>query len=217
MKKHRLVLIAGSLYLFATGCASVSSSELAEVPEPYEPAAADMDYDDYESDSVVSRFDMVGDVPFVPTPEAVVEVMLQVGQVSKDDLVYDLGSGDGRIPILAAQKFGARAVGIDINPDLVELAKDKARLAGVQRNVNFYNQDLFDTDLSEATVVTLYLLPDVNIRLRPKLFRELRPGTRVISHDFDMGEWEPEEVIEVRGRTVYKWTIPEQVPEHLLR
>ncbi|MFW7381899.1 MAG: class I SAM-dependent methyltransferase [Oligoflexus sp.] len=156
------------------------------------------------------------DVPYVPTPEIVVRTMLLMGQVDENDIVYDLGSGDGRIPILAAEKLGARGVGVEINRDLVELAHDKARYAKVEERVRFLHQDLFDVDLSDATVVTLYLLPDVNIKLRPKLLRELKPGTRIVSHAFDMGEWQPEQVKLVAGTTVYMWTVPEKIPEHLL-
>lgn len=155
------------------------------------------------------------DVPYVPTPEEVVRLMLHLGEVDEKDLVYDLGSGDGRIPILAAEKLGARGVGVEIDPELIELANDKARYAGVSDRVQFIHQDLFEVDLSKATVVTLYLLPDVNLKLRPKLLKELKPGTRIVSHAFDMGDWEPEKVEKVAGRTVYLWTVPEKIPEHL--
>jgi SAM-dependent methyltransferase len=156
-----------------------------------------------------------GDVPYVPTPQAVVDAMLEVAQVGKDDVIYDLGSGDGRIVITAAQKFGARGVGIEINPELVQEATANAQAAGVSDRVQFVQQDLFQSDFSEATVVTLYLLPDINLRLRPQLFQQLKPGTRVVSHAFDMGEWEPEKTLEVDGRTIYFWVIPEEIPENL--
>lgn len=155
------------------------------------------------------------DVPYVPTPQSVVERMLVLGQVDKNDLVYDLGSGDGRIPITAAQKYGARGVGIDIDPERIQEANANARKAGVSDRVQFVQQDLFKTDLSKATVVTLYLLPDVNLKLRPKLLQELKPGTRIVSHAFDMGNWKPEQVEQVDGKTVYVWTVPEQVPANL--
>lgn len=156
------------------------------------------------------------DVVFVPTPQAVVDLMLELAQVTKDDVVYDLGSGDGRIPITAAKKYGASAIGFEINPELVLEATENAHAAGVDDKVRFYQQDLFKTDLSEASVVTLYLLPSLNLELRPKLFKELKPGSRVVSHSFDMGSWQPDRVEQVNGRTVFFWTIPESVPENLL-
>jgi SAM-dependent methyltransferase len=160
------------------------------------------------------------DVVYVPTPEAVVNKMLELAKVTKDDVIYDLGSGDGRIVITAAQKFGAKkGVGIEIDPNLVKKSQENAKTAGVSNRVEFRQQDLFTTDLSEATVVTLYLLPELNVRLRPKLFKELKPGTRIVSHDFDMGDWKPEQVVKVDGgareHTVYFWRIPEKVPENL--
>jgi hypothetical protein len=150
------------------------------------------------------------DVPYVPTPNEVVDEMLRVARVSKDDVLYDLGSGDGRIVIRAAKQYGARGVGIDIDPERVKEAEANAREAGVSDRVMFRQQNLFDADIHEATVVTLYLLPDVNLKLRPKLWKELKPGTRVVSHAFDMGDWEPQETLEVAGRTIYYWTIPNQ-------
>jgi hypothetical protein len=155
------------------------------------------------------------DVPYVPTPESVVAEMLRVANVSQNDVIYDLGSGDGRIVITAAQEYGARGMGVDIDPALVQQANDRARQAGVSDRVQFVQQDLFETDISEATVVTLYLLPDVNLRLRPKLLEELRPGTRIVSHSFDMGDWEPEQVTQVDGRTIYYWVVPEEIPASL--
>lgn len=151
------------------------------------------------------------DVPFVRTPYAVVAKMLEVARVTKDDVVYDLGSGDGRIVIMAAQQFGARGVGVEIDPDLVFMARENAKRAGVADRVQFLLQDLFETDISPATVVTLYLTHDVNLRLRPKLWRELRPGTRVVAHDFGMGDWQPEEVVHVGRSVIFYWTIPAHV------
>lgn len=148
------------------------------------------------------------DVRYVPSPQPVVHAMLKLAEVKQNDLVYDLGSGDGRIPIAAAKDFGARAVGIEIDPKLVALARANARKAGVADRVHFRNQDLFEADIREATVVTLFLYPDVNLRLRPKLLAELRPGTRVISHWHDMGDWKPDRTIPVEGRPLYLWTIP---------
>lgn len=156
------------------------------------------------------------DVIFVPTPQSVVEEMLELANVGEDDVVYDLGSGDGRTVITAAKKYGARAVGIEVRSDLIREARANAREAGVADQVEFRQQDLFQTDFSEATAVTLYLLASLNIQLRPELFRQLEPGTPVVSHDFDMGEWEPERVVETEeGSTIYLWTVPEEVPAHL--
>lgn len=155
------------------------------------------------------------DVPYVPTPQEVVDRMLKVADVGADDVVYDLGSGDGRFVITAAKKYGARGVGIEIDPKRIEEAQANAREAGVTDLVEFRQGDLFKADISEATVVTLYLLPSVNVKLRPKLFEELSPATPVVSHDFDMGDWEPERTIEMNGDTIYLWTIPENIPDHL--
>ena len=149
------------------------------------------------------------DVPYVPTPQAVVDKMLELAAVTKDDVVYDLGSGDGRIVITAARKYGVRGVGVDIDPERIKEANANAVLAGVTDRVKFFEQDLFKTDLREATVVTLYLLPDVNLRLRPKLWKELKPGTRVVSHAFDMGDWTPQQRVEVEGKTIYYWVVPQ--------
>jgi SAM-dependent methyltransferase len=152
------------------------------------------------------------DVPYIDTPQPVVDTMLAMAGVDSTDVVYDLGSGDGRIPIRAAHRHGARAVGIEIQPALVDTARRNARRAGVSDLVTFRQGDLFEADISEATVVTLYLAPSVNLKLRPTLFRELAPGTRVVSHDFDMGEWAPDSVWKEDKEAVYLWTIPETVP-----
>jgi len=147
------------------------------------------------------------DVIYVPTPDYVVEAMLKMANVTASDVVYDLGSGDGRIPITAAQKYGARAVGIDINPQRIKEANENLAKANVGDKVKFMNADLFETDLSEATVITLYLLPSLNQKLMPKL-KQLKPGTRIVSHSFDMGTaWPPEKTEDVRGRVIYYWTI----------
>jgi ribosomal protein L11 methylase PrmA len=132
-----------------------------------------------------------------------------VARVGKGDVIYDLGSGDGRIVISAVKDFGAaRGVGIDIDPERIAEASANARLAGVADRVTFLNQDLFTTNFSDATVVTLYLLPSLNLKLRPKLLSDLRPGTRIVSHAFDIGDWVPEQTIDVGGRRVYFWTVP---------
>jgi ribosomal protein L11 methylase PrmA len=148
------------------------------------------------------------DVIFVPTPEAVVDAMLEVAKVTRNDVVYDLGCGDGRIPVAAAQKYGARAVCIDIDPQRIKEAEERVRSANVEDRVKVMEADLFTTDISEATVVTLYLLPSLNQKLIPKLKAELAPGTRIVSHAFDMGDWKPEKELTVDGRKVYFWTIP---------
>ena len=148
------------------------------------------------------------DVIFVPTPQEVVDEMLRIADVKKGDVLYDLGSGDGRIPVTAAKKFGVRAVGIDIDPERIREANENARRNGVTDLVKFRQEDLFKADFREATVVTLYLLPDLNERLRPKLWAELKPGTRIVSHQFEMGNWKPEKVVDVNGRAVYFWTVP---------
>jgi protein-L-isoaspartate O-methyltransferase len=151
------------------------------------------------------------DVVYVPTPQAVVDAMLELANVKPTDVVYDLGSGDGRIVITAARKYGARGVGIEIDPALVSKAVSNAAEAGVSERVRFVTQNLFTADLSEATVVTLYLLQSINERLRPKLVRELKPRARVVSHVFNMGpEWPPEQTIRVGASPVYLWTIAER-------
>lgn len=162
------------------------------------------------------------DVVYVPTPAVVVDRMLAIANVNSSDVLYDLGSGDGRIPITAVQKYGVRrAIGIDIDPQRISEANANAQKAGVTEQVKFLNQDLFKSDFSDATVVTLYLLPALNVKLRPQLFQQLKPGTRIVSHDFDMGEWKPErtEEIDVNGRIhrVYFWTIPANPPANLRR
>ena len=152
--------------------------------------------------------DQYPDVIYVPTPHEVVDDMLRLANVGKNDILYDLGSGDGRIPIAAAKKFGIKAVGIDIDPERIKEATANAKKAGVSHLVTFRQEDLFKADFRDATVVTLYLLPDLNVKLRPRLWDELKPGTRIISHQFDMGTWKPEKKLESNGRTVYFWTVP---------
>ena len=152
------------------------------------------------------------DVPYVQTPPEVVAEMLRLARVGSDDVVYDLGSGDGRLVIAAARDFGARGAGIEIDPKLVALSIENARRAGVADRVTFREGDLFQMDLSPATVVTLYLSPELNLRLRPKFERELWAGARIVSHDYGMGDWAPERSVrmEVRGRVSYihLWTVP---------
>ncbi len=157
------------------------------------------------------------DVPFIVTPDNVTREMLKLAGVKAGDFVIDLGSGDGRIVIVAAKQFGARGLGVEIVPDLVEKSRDNARRAGVADRVEFRVQDLFATDLSQATVITMYLLPEVNLQLRPRLLA-LRPGTRIVSHDWDMGDWKPDRVITVdvpdkpigreKSSRLFLWTVP---------
>lgn len=155
------------------------------------------------------------DVPFVVTPQETVEGMLELAEVTEDDVVYDLGSGDGRIPITAAEKYGARGVGIELKPDLVERARKRAKRSGVSDKVEFRRQDIFEADFSEATVVTMYLFPEVNLKLRPMLFEQLQPGSRVVSHSFNMDEWEPDSSVSVNNDILYLWTIPENTPDFI--
>jgi SAM-dependent methyltransferase len=155
------------------------------------------------------------DVEYVPTPHHVVAEMLRLAETKQTDVVYDLGCGDGRVVIAAAKEYGARGVGVDIDPQRIGESRANALQAEVVDRVKFLQQDLFETDIRQATVVTLYLLPQLNRQLRPKLLSDLQPGTRILSHDFDMGEWEPDKVIRVQGsdyeHTVFYWVIPADV------
>jgi len=156
------------------------------------------------------------DVPYVPTTEEAVQAMLKLAGVTKSDTVYDLGCGDGRIVIAAAKTYGAHAVGIDIDPQRIREAKENAKKAGVEPLVRFEQNDLFKADFHPATVVTLFLLPEVNLRLRPKLLQDLKPGTRIVSNTFDMGDWKPDKEFTVGGdsddtylsRRLFLWTVP---------
>lgn len=147
------------------------------------------------------------DVPFVPTPQNVVDAMLKLAGVKKGDVLYDLGSGDGRLVITAAKQYGVRGTGIDIDPQRIQEANANAKQAGVTNLVQFKNQDLFEADFHDATVITLYLLPGINMKLRPKLWKELKPGTRIVSHSFDMGDWQPDKTEDIEGRRIHLWTI----------
>jgi precorrin-6B methylase 2 len=156
------------------------------------------------------------DVPFVPTTEEAVAAMLKLADVKKSDVVYDLGCGDGRIVVAAAKTYGARAVGIDINPVRINEAKENARTAGVEKLVRFEENDLFLADIHEATVVSLFLLPGVNLKLRPKLLQDLKPGTRIVSNTFDMGDWKPDKEVIVGNsdeeaylsHRLFLWIVP---------
>lgn len=151
-----------------------------------------------------------GDVPYVPTPAAVVEQMLKLGRIQSTDFVIDLGCGDGRIVVMAAAKFGARGMGYDLNPERISEANANAKEAGVTDRVKFVERNLFEADIRQATLVTLYLLPDVNLRLRPRLLRELKTGSRIVSHSFNMGEWAADERVELNGKTLYLWEVTEK-------
>ncbi len=158
------------------------------------------------------------DVPYVPTTEAAVKAMLKLAEVKRTDIVYDLGCGDGRIVIAAAKEYGAHGVGIDINPERVQEAKENAAKAGVGNLVRFEENDLFQADIHEATVVTLFLLNSVNVRLRPKLLKDLKPGTRIVSNTFGMGDWKPDKELLVGdpvegfslSHKLFLWTIPQR-------
>jgi hypothetical protein len=175
-------------------CPAIARADVTRLP----PGAAD----------VIPAVDK--DVPFVPTREATVKRMLVMAEVGKNDVLYDLGSGDGRI-VISAAKRGARAIGVDIDPERIRESRDNARKAGVPDRAQFHQGSLFDADVREATVVSLYLLPEVNLKLRPKLLRDLRPGTRVVSHDFDMGEWKPDRTATLGNDTIYLWFVPAAV------
>jgi SAM-dependent methyltransferase len=153
-----------------------------------------------------SIFDNKKIVPFVPSPQVVVDKMVELAGVKKGDVVYDLGSGDGRI-VIAAAKRGARAVGFEIDPELVGESRANIKKAGVQDLAEIRNQDILTVDLSPANVLTMYLLPDVNLKLKPNILSQLKPGSRVVSHSFDMGDWKPDRIERVEGRTIYLWTI----------
>lgn len=193
------VVVLASVLLLIVGadCSGDRSSSLNELSS--RPA-----------DSTVER-----DVPYVTSSESVVTRMLEMAEVAPGDTVYDLGSGDGRIVITAAQRYRAYGVGIEIDPVRVWDARENAEAAGVADRVEFRQGDLFESDFSDADVVTLYLLPMVNQKLRPLLFEQLAPGTRVVSHNFDMGAWAPDSSEQVGPSNVYRWTIPEERPDTL--
>ncbi|MEA5570034.1 SAM-dependent methyltransferase [Calothrix sp. UHCC 0171] len=197
--------------LLLTGCAEQVSSvqESSATPSPA------IQVQETKPATQTQPQERTPDVVYVPTPQEVVDKMLEVAKVGKNDILYDLGSGDGRIPITAAKKFGTQGVGIDIDPERIKEANANAAKEGVTDKVKFLQQDLFKTDFSKATVVTLYLLPELNVRLRSQLFEQLKPGTRIVSHAFDMGDWKPEKTLNVNGKTVYYWTIPEKIPTNL--
>ena len=193
-----VALIAGSAYAGQSSAGAPQTSRAAMAAPPLTAATS--------SQEPATKL-REPDVIYVPTPQNVVDAMLKMANVTAKDVVYDLGSGDGRIPITAAEKYGARGVGIDINPERIKEANANLAKSKAGDKVRFLNQDLFETDLSPATVITLYLLPSLNQKLIPKL-KQLKPGTRIVSHSFDMGtDWPPEKTEDVQGRMIYYWTI----------
>lgn len=168
---------------------------------------------DYIDDisNYISEAEIVLDVPFVPSDEEVVETMLNLGKVGPKDVLYDLGSGDGRILITAARDRNTRGIGYDIDPVRIADAMEEAGYAGVELLVDFIEEDIFEADISDATVVTLYLLQSVNVQLRPRLLEQLKPGTRIVSHAFNMGDWRPDDWVKIGGISIYKWIVPAQV------
>jgi len=157
-----------------------------------------------------STMGIAQDVHYVPTRQKVVDAMLELANVTKNDVVYDLGCGDGRIVVTAAKKYGATGKGIDIDPQRIKEANENAQSNGVTDKVKFEQANLFESDVSEASVVTLYLLNSLNMKLRPILLEQLKPGTRIVSHAFNMGDWEPDKTIQVDGSTIHLWTVPEK-------
>ena len=196
------------LLLSANGLAPGCESQPTDVGSRHAPRASTLQRTSVKKKRPLRKPDVI----YYPTPPETVAEMLRLAHIQKGDVLYDLGSGDGRIPIAAAQQFGIRAVGIEIDPKLVAEAQAKAREAGVSELVQFRNEDMFRVNVSEATVVTLYLSEKLNVLLRPKLLSELRPGARILSHDFRMGDWKPEQTVRVPWgklyRTVYVWTVP---------
>ena len=168
------------------------------------PSRVSLEISAYAQDA---NFDNKKIVPFVPSPQEVVDKMIELAGVKKGDVVYDMGSGDGRIVIAAAKK-GARAVGFEIDGDLVKESRENIRKAGVENLAEIRQQDILTVDFAPASVVTMYLLPDVNLKLKPNLLKQLKPGSRLVSHSFDMGDWKPDKVERVDGRTINFWTIP---------
>ena len=217
-------LYSATLLLFTTTVLWMAGppTGTAQAVEALPPALSLPDDETLAETAVLSDSDTVKkDVPYVSTSQRVVNRMLEAADVTQEDVVFDLGSGDGRIPITAAEKFGARGVGVEIDPELVAEARKNAKEAGVADRVEFRQVDLFQADISEATVVALYLWPEINVKLRPKLLRTLDPGDRIVSHDFRMGDWEPDRVLDlgpgkIGQETVYLWVVPENIPDDLM-
>ena len=193
MKKW-LVMFSISLFCLA---AALPPGAAVPLPDPVPPLLR-----------IGSLSEIFLDVPYVPTPSRIVKKMLQIAKVTADDVLYDLGCGDGRLVITAAKEMGARGVGVDMNPTRIRESRENALRAQVKDRVTFLEQDLFKTDIRDATVLSLYLLPEVNLRLRPKILREMKPGSRVVSHDYGMGEWEPDEYEYAGVDSIYFWIVP---------
>jgi precorrin-6B methylase 2 len=190
--------VRGFLFVFATLLLGISLTPSGWLTAPTRDALAQDS--DWQSKKIV---------PYVPTDQDVVAKMLELGEVKKGDVVYDLGSGDGRIVVTAAKKYGVKAVGFEIDPQRIKESHENIKKAGVEKLVEIRQQDILTVDVSPASVVTMYLLPDVNLKLRPTLLKQLKPGSRVVSHDFDMGDWKPEKTIQVGdSATLYLWRIP---------
>jgi SAM-dependent methyltransferase len=213
--RRRLYLLALALCLNGS-CTSAQPTSQAQQPSPQQSSPSTDSTAPSNQSTTNGKQLRSPDVVYVPTPYEAVDAMLKLAKVGKDDVVYDLGSGDGRIPIMAVQKYNAaRAVGIDINPERIREAQANLKAAGVGDRVRFLNEDLFKASISDATVVTLYLLPSLNLKLLPKLLADLKPGTRIVSHAFDMGSWKPQQTLNAGGSTVYFWTIPAKAtPEY---
>ena len=210
MLRLRLTAIAVLAAIVVAACATAQHSQATQTPAEVKPQPQ-------ATPAAQQPKELKKDVPYVPTPQNVVDEMLTLANVTKDDVVYDLGCGDGRLVITAVKKFGAkRGFGVDIDPQRIEESNANAKAAGVTDRVTFAVQDLFQTDFKEATVVTLYLLPQVNLKLRPKLLSDLRPGARVVSHSFDMGDWKPDKTLSVNpgGQRLYLWTIPAKTTQN---
>jgi hypothetical protein len=223
-KKFEIALI--SFALFAASCAADNAAQQSNQNENRAAAnstaanksAANSNSKPKNGDVDISVVENVPEVPYVPTHDLVVDKMLAMAEVKGSDVLWDLGSGDGRIPITAAQRFGTRGTGVDIDPQRIKEANENASKNGVTGKVKFIEGDLFAADFSDATVVSLYLLPDVNLRLRPKLIDSLKPGTRIVSHNYDMGKWQPEKMEIVKtpdgvDHIVYLWRVPQNKNE----
>lgn len=211
MSRYRSILLGVPLiFLFTVSCSEQAATANVEPPPMAAPASDGNAIDDVQLDAELAT-EVKKDVPYVPTPQPVVDRMLEMADLSGDELLYDLGSGDGRIVITAAEKYGNRGVGIDIDPERIREANENARRAGVTDKVKFIEADLFDTDLRPVGALTLYLLSSVNLKLRPKILDELAPGTRVVSHDFSMGEWEPDEHVSMDRSEIFLWIVPAKI------
>jgi precorrin-6B methylase 2 len=199
LKKVFLLLLFFALFILGYACDNTEQGIDSK---------EDLSYRSFSEDDL--------DVPYDPTPQPVVEEMLKLAEVKTGDVVYDLGCGDGRIVVTAAKIYGVRAVGVDLDPERVRESEENVRINGLENLVTIRHENIFDTDLSEATVVTLYLYPSVNLALKPILLNQLKPGSRIVSHAFDMGDWEPEKEVTIEYEDdpyeIFLWKIPEKSP-----